>query len=205
LVVLAAIIIGAGIWIWEEKLEDHFIPKRWGVVEEGKIYRSGQLSSTLIRKMLRKHNIAVIVDLTFEVPGDRDQEAERQAAVELGIEVYRYPLRGDGTGDIGNYAKAIATIVDAKNKGKCVLVHCAAGAQRTGGVIACYRVLVEKREPSFAYAEMKRYDWREKHDQVLLTYMKQNMAQLAELLKQMGVIEDVPQPLPTIPSRNTAR
>lgn len=195
-------VIAAGIWLWEEKLEEHIVPKRWGTVEEGKIYRSGQLSATLVRKMLKKHNIAVIVALTSEIPGDKYQEAEKRAAAELGIELLRYPLRGDGTGDINNYARAIAAIVDARKRGKAVLVHCAAGAQRTGGVIACYRMLVEKRTPSFAYNELLRYDWHDKPDQVLLRYINGNMGELAARLKQMGVIEQIPDPLPVIRSKH---
>ncbi len=40
-------IIGGSIWLWEDVLEDRLIPKRWGVVEAGVIYRSGQLSPAL--------------------------------------------------------------------------------------------------------------------------------------------------------------
>ena len=201
-IVLIMAIIGAGIWLWEDVLEDRIIPKKWGVVEAGKIYRSGQLSAALVKKTLRKHNIAVIVALNGNVPGDKDQEAEKQAAVELGIEILRFPLGGKGTGDINNYARAIAAIVDAKRKGKPVLVHCSAGAQRPGGVTACYRMLVEKKPPSFAYEEMRRYGWRDKPHQVLLAYINSNMAKLATLLKQMGVIEQVPNPLPVIRSKH---
>lgn len=204
-IVMIVAVIGGGIWLWEDVLEDRIIPKRWGVVEPGKIYRSGQLSAALVRKTLSKHNIKVIVTLTGNTPGDKDKEAEIQAAAELDIEMLRFPLKGNGTGDINNYAQAIAAIVDARNKAKPVLVHCTAGAQRTGGVVACYRMIVEKKPPSFVYAELLRYDWRDKPDQVLLTYINNNMAQLAELLKQMGVIDQVPDPLPVIRSKYQRR
>ncbi len=205
LIALTVAVIGGGIWLWDDVLEDRIIPKRWGVIEPGKIYRSGQLSAALVRKTLSKHNIKVIVDLTGNIPSDKDQEAEKQAATELGIEVLRFPLRGNGTGDINNYARAIAAIVDARNKAKPVLVHCAAGTQRTGGVVACYRMLIEKKPPSFAYEELLRYDWRDKQDQVLLTYINSNMTKLAELLKQMGVTDHVPDPLPVIHSKHQHR
>lgn len=200
-ILLAIAIAGLVIWLWKDVLEDRLIPKRWGVVQAGKIYRSGRLSSALVKKMLRENNIAVIIDLSGDEPGDKDQEAEKKAAVELGIERLNFPLKGDGTGDINNYAQAIAAIVDAEQKGKPVLVHCAAGTQRTGGVIACYRMLVEKKSPSFVYAELLRYDWKDKPDQILLTYINNNMAKLAALLKEMGVIDEAPNPLPVIRSR----
>lgn len=201
-ILLVISIAGLVICLWEYVLEDRLIPKRWGVVQAGKIYRSGRLSAALVRRMLQKNNIAVIIDLTGDESGNKDQDAEKKAAVELGIERLNCPLKGDGTGDINNYAHAIAAIVDAKRKGKPVLVHCAAGAQRTGGVIACYRMLVEKKSPSFAYAELLRYDWKDKPDQILLNYINSNMAKLAELLKEMGVIDEVPNPLPVIRSRH---
>jgi protein-tyrosine phosphatase len=201
LIVLILVTIGSGILVWEELLKESFIPKRWGVVEDGKIYRSGQLSAALVKKTLEKYNIAVVIDLTGEVSGDKDQEAEKQATQELGIEVYRYPLKGNGTGDIKNYANAIATIVDARRNGKPVLVHCAAGTQRTGGVIACYRMLVEGKPPSQAYAELLRYDWHDEQDQVLLKYINTNMIELANLLLESGVIDQLPEPLPVIRSK----
>ena len=62
LAVIAAI-IGGGIWLWEVVLEYKFIPKRFGVVEAGAIYRSGQLSPEMIGKTLRKHAIEIVVSL----------------------------------------------------------------------------------------------------------------------------------------------
>jgi len=55
--------------------------------------------------------------------------------------------------------------------------------------------------PSFAYAELVRCDWKDKPDQILLNYINSNMAKLAELLKEMGVIDEVPNPLSVIRSR----
>jgi len=197
LIALVAALAAAAIWL-ANAAQHHTVPKRWGVVEPGLIYRSGQSPAGVIRKILQEHNISVIVDLTGDDLANEDQQAEKQAAAELGIKILRYRLYGDGTGDIENYAGAIAAIVDAKNNGKPVLVHCGAGAQRTGGVIACYRVLVEKKAPSFAYAELMRYDWNPRTDKALLTYVNDHMAELASLLKQMRVIDRIPDPLPFI-------
>lgn len=197
-VLLVVLLLAGSVWLWEDVVKDRVIPKRFGVVTERQIYRSGQLSSSLIKRTLVKYKMGVIVSLSGDTSDDVDKVAEKLAAAELGIERYIFPLKGDGTGDIKNYAKAIAAICEAQKKQKPVLVHCAAGAQRTGGVIAAYRLLVEKKDPAFILAEMKRYGWNGKRNANLLPYLNNHMGELAVLLQQMGVIDNVPPSLPPI-------
>ncbi len=198
LVLVTILLLGATVWVWEDVVKDHVIPKRFGVVKQGQIYRSGQLSSSLVKRTLIKYKIGVIVSLSGDSAGDVDKEAEKQAAAELGVERLVFPLRGNGTGDINCYAKAIAAICKAEKEHKPVLVHCTAGAQRTGGVIAAYRLFVEGRDVPFVLAEMMRYGWNPKRNVHLLPYLNSHMEELSVLLKQMGVIEDVPALLPKI-------
>ena len=170
------------------------VPKRWGVVENDKIFRSGRIAPRLMRTTLEKHGIKVILDLTDSDRKNLSVQAEEKAVKELGITRYNFELIGDGTGNITNYARAIAVIVQARSENKPVLVHCAAGAQRTGGVIAAYRLLVEKQLPSTAYAELTRYGWKSRHDRVLLDYLNGHLNELAALLQEMKVITSSPSP-----------
>ena len=140
--IIVIVIVGA-IWTWNDYVKDRVIAKKFGVVVQGEIYRSGQISYAIIGRIIEKHNIKMIVDLTLPKTDDRDQDAERAAAEANGAEILRYPMGGNGIGTIDNYAGAVAAIDRAVKEGKPVLVHCAAGAQRTGGVIATYRLLVE--------------------------------------------------------------
>jgi len=188
-----------GIWVWKGVLEHHLLLKRYGIVEQGKIYRSGQISSNLIHKFLEKRNIKVIVDLTGNDPNDPDQQAEKNSAAELGIEIVKLPLGGKGTGDVNYYARAITAIVQAGRESKPVYVHCAAGTQRTGGVIAAYRLLVQKKDPAFVLDEMKRYGFSPKRNPALIPFINANMPELAVLLKQSGAISEIPNPLPQLP------
>lgn len=187
------------VWVWKGVLEHHLLLKRYGIVEQGKIYRSGQISSNLIEKFLERRDIKVIVDLTTDDANNTDQKGEAQAAAELGIEIVKLPLGGNGTGDINHYAQAIIAIVQAGRQSKPVLVHCVAGTQRTGGVIACYRLLVQKKDPALVLDEMKRYGFRPKSNPALLPYINGNMAELSLLLKQAAVIDEIPNPLPHLP------
>lgn len=185
--------------LWWGVLRDRVVAKRWGVVEPGAIYRSGQLSRFLVQPVLLQHGIREVIDLTEPDASDADQLAEQQAIRELSITVHRFPLVGDGTGDIRRYALAIAALDAARRAGRPVLVHCHAGSQRTGGVVAAYRLLVERRRTeSEALAELCRFGWRPGRDHVLLEFLNQNWDELARLLVELEVIESVPQPLPRL-------
>lgn len=175
-----------------------FYPKRFGVVDAGSVYRSGQISPRMIRPTLEKYHIASIIDLQgqSENPG---QAAEQQAASELGIAYNRFPLAGDGTGKIENYAAALQTLVEAKKAGKPVLIHCSAGTQRTGVAVAYYRMLVEGRSPLEALDEMEKYGWSPTHDAKAHRYVNEHMSELAQILIDRGVIERAPTPLPQLP------
>ncbi len=187
-------LVAVGVYVWEEILEDRFVPRNWGVVEDGAIYRSGQISPWLIESMLVDHQIKQIIDLNGIDTGKTGefQKAEITAAQRLGIELSRYPLKGDGTGDIQQYAHAISKIVDCQKKGEPVLVHCAAGAQRTGGVIASYRMLVEHKTPQEAVEELCVYESRRHKNKTVVDYVNTHLSELASILQERGVIEDLP-------------
>ena len=199
-VAVPAIVIGLAIWAWFGFIRYHVIPKKFGVVVPGHIYRSGQISASLIKKTLTKYNIRIIVDLTSADPDNHDKQAEKQAAAELNIKVLRFPMSGNGTGDVNDYASAVAAIANAEKQNLPVLVHCAAGAARTGGVIATYRLLVQKIDPNIVEDEMEKYGYPI-HDnkRSLRPFLNNNMAEFAMRLKQAGVIEEIPNPLPQIP------
>ncbi len=199
--IIFGLVIAGAIWAWEDGVKDSVIPRRFGVVKEGLIYRSGILHRKLIEKTLKKHNIEVIVDLTNYNPEHPDQRAEKEIADRLGIEVYRFPLGGDGTGKREHYVKALKALIKAERSGKAVLVHCAAGSQRTGGIIACYRLLVEKRDVDFIVDELRKYDW--KHDDIeIIDYLNAHLPYIADELKEAGLIESVPEPMPVFPQND---
>ena len=130
IVAIASVLAVAALITWHKALKYRFVAKRWGVVEPGLIYRSGQISRWMIEKTLARHGIVVVVDLTSLDPASESQQAELAAVEKLGIRHVRLPLRGDGTGDIGRYVEAINVLSQCEQSGTPVLVHCAAGADR---------------------------------------------------------------------------
>jgi protein tyrosine/serine phosphatase len=200
--VLVVCLFGGVVWFWQGVAKDRLIPKRWSVVEGHRIYRSGQLSASLVRRVLARHGIQVIVALTFDDPRDQDQAAEEKAAADLGIELLHFPLFGDGTGDVNNYAGAVAAVIRAERQGRSVLVHCAAGAQRTGGVIAFYELLVDKKPPAVVLQELRHHGWNPKSHPNLVPYLNANLGPVAAFLHEQGLLDAIPDPLPVLPTDN---
>ncbi len=197
LILIILLIVGT-IWTYDEFVKYRIFPKRFGVVEEGVLYRSAQISAAVIKKTLQKHDIGVIVMMSVDDPQNYDLQTEKKVAEELGIDLYNFPLRGNGTGDVNNYLKSLLTIHQAKQERKPVLVHCDAGAQRTGGVVALYRFFFQKKDADFVLRELKKYGWKYKRNPSLPAFLNENMRYLAEELVEEGVISEIPSPLPKL-------
>jgi hypothetical protein len=175
IVVLIASVCGLAGW-WYGGLRNRFEPVNFGVVEPGMLYRSGQISEHVIRKTIQSNHVGLILSLSGDESADLD--AEKKAAAELNVDrVFLAGLAGDGIGDPNVYPKAVAEIVKANHNGKAVLVHCQSGAQRTGGVVAAYRILVEGEEPEKAFDEMRRYGHDPKHNPMLIPFIQQHLAE----------------------------
>ena len=194
--IIGVLVVAAAIFAWDA-LKYRFIAKRFGVVVPGRVYRSGQISKWMLDKTISEHGIAVIVDLQGVDPESEHQLYEIAAAERLGVELLRFPLAGDGTGDIARYADAVQAIAENERAGRPVLVHCAAGSQRTGGAVVSYRLLVRGDSPEIAFSELERFKWDP--ESPLIGYLNARMSELARMLVERGVIDSVPDPLPQLP------
>ncbi len=197
LVVLAVLMVAGGISWWSRNKYE-YVPKRFGVVVPGKIYRSGQLTERMLRKTLPKHGVTTIVDLQLNDFQDELLQGEMRFAAENGIRHFRFGLGGDGTGDVDRYVDAVATLIECERTNQPVLVHCAAGTQRTGGTVACYRLLVEGADPEAVVAELKEYEWEPEGDQELVDYLNANLPYIAEQLVKRGSLDRVPDNIPRL-------
>ncbi len=138
-------------WGWFERLEDQVVPKNFGVVEEGSLYRSGGMSPHQLREKIEEHGIRTVVDFGGYRWGSVEQRAVFNVLDDLGVEHHRLPLKGDGTGDPNMYVAALRLMTDESKRP--MLVHCAAGAQRTGACFILYRTHVQGWEKERAIAE----------------------------------------------------
>jgi protein tyrosine phosphatase (PTP) superfamily phosphohydrolase (DUF442 family) len=198
---IASILCGLALWYVCDnagKWKDRFVPRKLRTVEAGQIYASGQIDRHLLRQVLADDHIKVIVSLVSDDPTDPDVAAEIQMANELGIQRFVDPLIGDGTGDIHAYANAITQIAQAQKANEPVLIHCSSGAQRSNGATFYYRVLVQHWNADDAAREMTRNGHSSRSNPALIPYLNSHIREMAGLLVQNGVIDQIPDPLPQI-------
>jgi hypothetical protein len=192
LVVAGLLLAGGTIWLLDggHRL---FRPKRLGVVDEGHIWRAGQIHRRLLTDVVREHGIDLVLDLARDTPGQPDEAAEGPLLERLGVERWTADdLEGDGTGNLGSYVTALQRLVDARDAGRRVLVHCAGGSERTGALVAWYRMLFEGWDGPRAWDEYLAYRSRPPRDDVHPAYVNSHTADLVRRLEAAGVV--VPHP-----------
>ncbi|MBL0927545.1 MAG: tyrosine-protein phosphatase [Phycisphaerales bacterium] len=183
--------VAAGAWTWDAFVKDRIIPRNFGVVEAGQIYRSGRLTPETMEKVVRQNGIRTVVDLGAWKEGSPEDEAARAAAERNGAVRVRLPrLEGDGTGDPNSYVLALRMMADPSKRP--VLVQCAAGAQRTGACVILYRHVVEGRPIAEVYPE----SFEHRHDPgdnwKMLAYLADWAEPIARAFRGGGTVEGWP-------------
>ena len=191
-VILSLIVmVGSFTALWYGGLRNNFLPVNFGEVEPG-LYRSGQISRHIMRGTLQDHHIGLVINLSSD--DTPDSRAEKEAIKEVGAEQVHLGLGGNGLGDPNYYPMALREIVKARQEGRGVLVHCQSGAQRTGGIIATYRILIEGKSPDEAFAEMKSYGHDPRHNPELIPFIQEHLPEWKAQLAQQHVLP-VTQPI----------
>jgi len=140
------------------------------------VYRGAQPTAEGFAN-LKKLGIKIVIDL--REPGDRSA-AEDKVVSAAGMQYVSVPMYGMETPKNQSVQKALALMEDA-SVGP-VFVHCKRGADRTGGVIACYRVEHDrwKNERALAEAKSMGMSWFQKAIQsYVMKYQPRNLDTLA--------------------------
>jgi len=119
------------------------------------LYRGGQPKAGGISK-LAALGIKTIVNLRQT---DDDTRAEARAAEAAGLRYFNIPMPGTSKPTDEQMNRALAVINAPENQP--VFVHCKRGSDRTGTVIACYRILKDGWTAHDAKQEAAHYGmWR---------------------------------------------
>jgi len=116
---------------------------------DDQVYRGAQPTPEGFRNLSRL-GIKTVVDL--REPGDRSA-GERKIVTEAGMRYISVPMRGMSTPSREDVYKVLGLLEDTTSGP--VFVHCLRGADRTGAVIACYRIEHDKWKNAQALAEAR--------------------------------------------------
>jgi protein tyrosine/serine phosphatase len=158
----------------------NFVPKNFDAVEPRKVYRSGELTSAAMKRVLEDHDITLVIDLGAHHAGSDGSRREARTVELLGARRVLLPLFGDGTGDPNRYVEALRQMQGADGP---VLVHCAAGAQRTGVAIALYRMIEDGWSMDDALMEAQNYGYDPADNPKLRAYLERWAAAIVQSLK----------------------
>lgn len=114
----------------------------------------GSAPSAVAMSELKKSGIKTIIDLRL---GKREARREQTEAKELGITYVHLPM-GYSQPDETKLNEFLAIVQNPVYQP--VYVHCRQGADRTGTLVAAYRILIEKWTLVHAYQEMRKHHFK---------------------------------------------
>jgi protein tyrosine phosphatase (PTP) superfamily phosphohydrolase (DUF442 family) len=134
---------------------DNLRPKQFAVVEKGKIYRSASLTPAMLRRVVEQNDIKTVIDLGAHEPGTPEEALAQRTAESLKLTRFTFDLEGDGRGNPNFYVQAMRLMNDPAKQP--VLVHCSAGAQRTGCLVGFHRMINQNALIDDVMAEADRF------------------------------------------------
>ena len=188
------LVVALSAYVVKQTVWEQVFPKNFGVVVEGTIYRSGELTPSATRKVAERHGIRTIVDFGAHEADSVEERRAQRVADALGVERYVYRLSGDAQGNPNAYVRALEIMTDPEMQP--VLIHCAAGSERTGCAVAMYRHVIEDVPIDEAYEETKRFKHRTHRNPHLRAMLDEWADDVERAYETGGVIEGKPNAFP---------
>jgi protein tyrosine/serine phosphatase len=154
----------------------HRLPKNFSVVKPGVLYRSGQMRPEHFQQVVQQHSIRTVVCLN-----PNDEPREEEIARQLGVQFVKFQMPGSGLGEPELFHEYLRILGDPANRP--LLVHCAAGAYRTGVSVALYRMHYEGWLLEDAMREMHYSGCKIYGDEELLDHLKRTFDSIPDSMK----------------------
>jgi protein tyrosine/serine phosphatase len=134
------IIAGARLWYLEE--QGNFHP-----ITPGEAYRSAQMDPDELEYDIRKFAIRSVINLNGKDVGEPLYEAENASCREMGVRHYDLGLSAGKKPSSHEIEKLLKLF---RNAPRPVLIHCRAGADRSGLAAALWKVVIDGEPKSVA-------------------------------------------------------
>ena len=105
------------------------------IVEQGHVYRAGQLNGAELEQTISSYGIRSVLNLRGAFPGEAWYDNEIAVSRTNGIAHYDYGLSAERFVSV---AQAKEILLAIRNAPKPILIHCKSGSDRTGLVSALY-------------------------------------------------------------------
>lgn len=143
---LLASVAVLGLYLWQLQRSGNFHS-----VVAGELYRSNQPTLERLALYQRDHHIRAVLNLRGAKPGAPWYEAERKAAAQLGLTLIDFPMSDHEVLSAARVDALVRTLAQAP---KPLLVHCKAGADRSGLASALYLARIAHIEPETAEKQL---------------------------------------------------
>jgi undecaprenyl-diphosphatase len=120
-------------------------------ITEGEAYRSAQMDRDELEYYIEKHNIRSILNLRGKNPDAQWYIEEMQVSAECNVMHYDISLSVSREISNENVQRLIEIF---KHAPRPILIHCQAGADRSGLVAAMWKVVVDKEPKSEAVKQL---------------------------------------------------
>lgn len=143
---IAVVIALAGGWAGYLRLTGNF-----HAVDEGILYRSGQLSEAQFVSHIREKGIRSVLNLRGNNAGSAWYDEEMEASTAAGIRHVDYPISARRDLTDRQVSEIVSLLRDLPRP---ILVHCEGGADRSGLVSAIYEFLFQRQPPEEAAEQL---------------------------------------------------
>lgn len=142
LMTVGAVAAGAGAWAGYLRVTGNIHE-----VEPGRVYRSGQLWPTQLATLLHDKGIRTVINLRGENPGRAWYDDEIRVTEAAGVRHVSLPMSANVEPSEELLARLIATLGSAPQP---LLIHCEAGADRSGLASALFKLINKEQSPAEA-------------------------------------------------------
>lgn len=132
------------------------ISQNFGVVEDGKLYRSAQLNETEMAEIVQKYQIKTVISLRGSPGRTMFYEPESETLAKLGV---RYEFIGMSDDHFPHQDEVKKLIEIFQNAPGPILIHCRVGADRTGMVAALYEKVIQNKTVDEALEQVSFKYW----------------------------------------------